>query len=65
MWQEHFRKLYISCSNTTHRDKLYAKVIYEQHMNNVVNLHAKSDVLAAMSELQTQLRGFEHLWNSG
>jgi len=55
MWQEHFRKLYKSCSNTTHRDELCAKVKCEQYMNNVVNLHAVSvyDVLAAMSELQT------------
>jgi len=55
MWQTHFRKIYNSCSNTTHRDKLYAKVKCEQHMNNVVNLHVVSvyDIMAAMSELQT------------
>ena len=55
MWLEHFRKLYNSCSNATHRDKLYAKVKCEQNMNNVANLHAVSvyEVLAAMSELQT------------
>jgi len=51
MWQEHFKKLYNSCSNTTHRNKLYS----EEHMNNVVNLHTVSvyDILAAMHELKT------------
>jgi len=36
------KKLYNSCSNTTHRDKLYAKVKCKEQMNNVVNLHAVS-----------------------
>jgi len=55
MWQKHYRKLHNSCSYTAHRDQIYVEVNCEEHMSDVVNLHAVSvyDVLAAMSELQT------------
>ena len=55
MWQEHFKQRYNSCSNTTHSERFQNKVMREESMNNVANLHAVSvyDVLFAMSELKT------------
>ena len=55
MWQEHFKQLYNSCSNTAHSERFQNKVMREESMNNVANLHVVSvyDVLFAMSELKT------------
>ena len=39
MWQEHFKQLYNSCLNTAHSERFQNKVMREESMNNVANLH--------------------------